>query len=212
MKRIFYKACLLIAVILLLLVAAPITVLADSGGGENEFTQTVSGYEVTLVFENPVTVGENQIHVRVSDAHHAPISNADVEVSVVEGEAEHTEAEPTAKYDETASMSGMSEMSEQPAEAPAEEHEEMDMIALEASHESGEFAGEIVIGGAGDWLIRVHLTIQGELVEVDFPVNVASHQNGAGILVVFFTLNAAIIGTALILKPKPVSVQIMAEA
>ena len=213
MRKFAHKTLLLSTIILLILLSLPVAALADSADAdeENEFTQTVNGYEVTLVFENPVAIGENQIHVRLSDTHHAPVSNADVEVGVVEGEAEHAEAEPIAQPEE-ADMHGMSSMSEQPVEAPSDAHDEVDMVAFEVGHESGEYAGEIAIDGAGDWIIRVHLTIQGELVEVDFPLNVPSNQNGAGILAGFFALNAAIIGAAVVLKRKPVSTQIVNEA
>ena len=61
MKRFSHKTGLLFSAILLLLLALPISALADGGTGGNEFTQTVSGYQVTLVFEKPAAVGENQI-------------------------------------------------------------------------------------------------------------------------------------------------------
>ena len=208
MRRFAHKTLLLSTVIFLILLSLPFAALADGVDDEHEFTQTAGGYEVTLVFENPAAIGENQIHVRVSDAHHAPVSNADVEVSLVEGEAEHTEAEPIAQPEEA----GMHGMSEAPVEVSEETHDEMDMIALEAGHESGEYAGEIAIDSAGDWIIRVHLTVQGELVEVDFPLSVASSQKGAGILTGFFALNAAIIVSAVYMKRKPVSIQKMNEA
>ena len=238
MRKLARTTFLLSTIILLILLSLPVAALADGGGEENKLTQTINGYEVTLVFENPATIGENQIHIRVSDTHHTPIANADVEVSVVKGESEHSEAEPAELHDEPAAMSGMSELSEQPAsmpgmsdapeqpaampgmegmseqpvEASSEAHDEMEMVALEAGHESGEYAGEIHIEGDGAWVVRVHLTIQGELMEVEFPLSIVSRRYGAGILAGFFVVNATIIGTALVLKSKKASVKLSTEA
>jgi hypothetical protein len=209
MNKLVYKTFLLSVLTLLILSVAPGTVFAD--GGNSEFTKSVNGYHVTLVFEEPVMVGENPIHVRVNDAMDMPVSNADVQVSVVEGndehaeeKSEHTEGEEVASANDT--MHGMEAVPEQPVEAPSEAHDEMGMVALEAGHESGEYAGEIAIDSAGDWMIRVHLTVPGELTEVDFPLSIAqSKSNSTGILAGFFTVNAAIIAAAIIFKPKPVS-------
>lgn len=245
MRKLARTTFLLSTIILLILLSLPVAALADGGGEENELTQTINGYEVTLVFENPATIGENQIHIRVSDAQHTPIANADVEVSVVKGEAEHGEAEPADQHDEPtdqhdepaampgmegmseqpASMPGMSDapeqpaampgmegMSEQPVEASSEAHDEMEMVALEAGHESGEYAGEIHIEGDGAWVVRVHLTIQGEQMEVEFPLSIVSRRYGAGILAGFFVVNATIIGTALVLKSKKASAKLATEA
>jgi hypothetical protein len=191
MKRLAHKISLLSTVILVLLLALPVVALADGGKGENEFTKTVSGYQITLVFEKVAVVGSNPIHIRVNDAQNMPITNGDVEVSVVKGESEHAEM---------ADMPGMAEVS-------PSEHAEMGMTRLAVGHHSEEYTGEIAIETAGDYVIRVHLTVQGELTEVDFPLNVAQSQNGSGILAVFFAVNVAIIAGAVILKPKPVSIK-----
>jgi hypothetical protein len=224
MKRPAHKALLLSTTILLILLALPIAALADGGEDGNEFTQTVNGYQVILAFEKSAAVGENQIHVRVKDDQNMPVSNVDVGVSVVKSESEHTEAEagasahdemsdmpehalqpPSTGHDTMADMPGM-DMSDMPAEAPSTRHDEMVMTALEAGHQNGEYAGKIAIETAGDCVIRVHLTVQGELTEVDFPMNVAQPQNGSGILAVFFAVNVAVIAVAVMLKPKPVSI------
>ena len=55
MKRIFHNGCLLSAVMLLLLSAAPITVHWRMAERMN-ITQTVDGYRVTLVFEKPIAM------------------------------------------------------------------------------------------------------------------------------------------------------------
>jgi len=204
MKRYAHKTLLISVAILVVLLSLPVAALADGGGGENEFSQTTGEYLVTLIFENPVMIGKNQIHVRVSDAHHLPVSLADVAVNVVKGETEHTETE-LATQSEEASMTGMGGTSEQAVEPSPNANDEMSAVALEEGHESGEYAGEITIDNAGDWIIHVNLNIQGKLMDVDFPLNVASHRNGPVVLTVFFTLNAAILAVAAVIKPKPVA-------
>lgn len=96
MKRILSKISLLSAVLLLLL-AAPMTALAD-GGGDGTLTQTADGYQVTLVFEEPVASGENKMHVQVADAHGQPVSNALIEVAVIAAQDEHSEVEEEADH------------------------------------------------------------------------------------------------------------------
>lgn len=196
MKRLAYQIALLSTVIILLLFALPISVLADAGTGEDEFTKTVNGYQVTLVFEKPATVGNNQIHVSVVDAFDMPVSNGHVEVSMVKVESEHTDA--TSSHD---AHGGMSHNTKQ-----STEHTEIGMIHLAASHHGGEYNGEIMIDTAGEHVIRVHLTVDGVLSEMDFPLQIDQPQNGTNILAGFFALNVVIIAAAVMLKPKPVSV------
>jgi hypothetical protein len=196
MKRIFHNGCLLSAVMLLVLSLAPINVLAD--GGEDEITQTVDGYRVTLVFEKPIANGENPIHLQVSHAQGQPVSNAHVEVRVVEAEAEHTEAESHASQGDNHGMDGMDGTHSSPSE-----HDEMEIVTFTAGHEEGEYAGEIVVADSGEWTLQVHLAVAGHLVEFDFPLHIASSQAGKNILLGFFAINAVILGTAATLKLKP---------
>ncbi len=219
MKKNATKSLLFPIILVIALLAVPVGVQADGGTDENGLTQTVDGYEVTLVFEKPAAVGENQIRVFVKDAMHMPVAQADLEVSLAEAEAEHVEAEdehaeepPTA---EAETMSGMSDMSAQPtaeigtmssmSEQPAE-HDQMGMVALAAGHENGEYEGQIAIESDGDQTIRVHLTVDGKLTEVDFPLHVAKSNTGAIVLGSFFAVNIALIAAAIVMKPKPVSV------
>jgi hypothetical protein len=106
----------------------------------------------------------------------------------------------------------MNDMSEGHAEAPSDAHDDMSMVALEAGHESGEYKGEIAFDSAGDCTIRVHLTIQDKFMEVDFPMSVPRPQSSFGILAGFFAVNAVIIVSAVILKPKPLSATSSSEA
>lgn len=207
MKRLAHKTHLLLSITLLFLLTVQVTVFAD--GGENGFTQNVHGYQVSLIFEKPVVVGGNPIHVQIHSAEGMPVSLAEVHVSLVEIEANHTDAETkTSQHGEMPVMSGISE---QPHSAPSGAHDEMEMVRLEDGHESGKYAGEITIDQAGDYTVRVHLAINGELMEVDFPLSVASSQRGAGILAGFFAVNTAIIAAALVIKYRPVPEKINYE-
>ena len=202
MKQLAHKTLLLLIITLLIVLPLPVPALADEGGGGNEFTQMVNGYQVALVFEKPASVGDNQIHIRVNDFQNMPISNADVGVSVVKNEMEQPGAEVhTSSDSQMADMPGM-DMS----------GEKLVMTTLEAGHENGEYAGKILIETPGHTIVRVHLTVQGKRTEVDFPLNIAQPQNGFGILLGFFAVNVAIIAAAVILKPKPVSVTLSKSA
>ena len=200
MNGIIHKACLLSAVMFLLLSAVPFTALAD--GGEDELAQTVDGYQVTLVLEKPIASGDNQIHLLVRNAHDQPVSNAHVEVRVVEAEVEHSEAEEPASQTDTHGMEGMGA-----THSASSEHDDMGMVAFTAGHEDGEYAGEIVVADSGEWSIQVHLIVEEHRVVFYFPLHVANSQAGRNILLGFLAINAVILGTAATLKLKPAAVQ-----
>jgi len=81
-------AVLLITAILLL---TPTAALADGGGNGN--IVTVNGYQIELVFKEPVTVGENEFHIQITDSMGMPVTDAEVEVSAMpaEGMSAHDE-------------------------------------------------------------------------------------------------------------------------
>lgn len=223
MKRIIPKLSLLSAITILLQLAAPMTVLADAGG-EDGLTQTADGYQVTLVFEEPVASGENPLHIQVVDDHGQPVSKALVEVAVIEVEDEHSDDEEDANQPDDAAPnkdSHGSESKSEPTAAPAaqnamggmtgveaaetDEHEEMEMTKFTAGHEAGEYEGEIEIPTAGDWKIRVHVTVDEHLLEFEFPIHVAGSESGKNILFGFFALNVVILGAAFAIKLQSIS-------
>jgi hypothetical protein len=146
MKRNIHKVGLLATILFVLLFAIPKTALAD-GGEEGELTQTVDGYQVSLVFEKPIANGENPIHIQVRDAQGQMVSNAQVKVSLSaaspddhgqgaekpdtdehgspsdthdtenEADSEHMDAEEPTPQE---SMHGMGGMSEPPTSTPSE--------------------------------------------------------------------------------------------
>jgi len=214
------KTLFLLSAVFMIALVFPASVLADGGGeGSVEFSQTIDGYKVTLIFEEPPVVGENPVHVQVVDETGLPVAGAVVEVSMVARKPEHKEPSPSAHGDAPkkpapAVSTGHGAMSDKdapvvaPTEAqpdshddePADSHPEMEMTTLEAGHDAGEYAGHITIPGAGEWNIRVHMTLADELTEIDFPLDVAGSLTGAGILTGFAVFNVAILFAAAIFK------------
>jgi hypothetical protein len=159
----------------------------------------------------------------------------------VEAEAEHVETEPTAETGtmsgmdvqptalagtmsgmsaqpttEVGTMSGMSaqptaEIGTMTSDQPAG-HDQMGMVALAASHASGEYEGQVSIESDGDQTIRVHLTVAGKLMEVDFPIHVAKSKTGAIVLSSFFAVDIVLIAAAVVMKRKSVSVDLSKKA
>jgi hypothetical protein len=215
-KRFTSKTLLISIAALLIMLALPVGALADAGEGENVFTQVVNGYQVTLVFDKPAAVGENQIHIQLKDAKNSPVANAAMEVSLEKVDIEHTgHSEADAAASAHSAMPGMADMpgmSAQPANRPSVEHDSMVMTTLESGHASGEYAGAITIGNPGNCVLRVHLTLNGELTQIDFPLTVAQPQNGSGILAAFFAVNVAIVSAAIVKKPKSLPVTLSKEA
>jgi hypothetical protein len=129
---------------------------------------------------------------------------------------EHVEAQPVA---EIGTMSGMDGMEAAPTaeigtmsamsstdEQPAESHDQMGMVALEAGHESGEYDGALSIESDGDLTVRVHLTVAGKLMEVDFPLHVAKSNSGVIVLGSFLVINVTLIAAGAVMKSKTLSV------
>lgn len=212
MKKIAYKFGLASSIMLLLGMALSGVALADGGEEGDGEIQTVNGYRVELVFANPARVGENPVHLRVSDAEAQPVTHAEIAVSVVASEAEH---DPAAEHGDAGHGEAGPSQDAHDSSADSSAHSGMDMpddtgapgeagiLALMPGEEDGEYAGEIVIPQAGAWIIRAHLTIEGAPMMVEFPVAVAPAQNGLGVLTGFFSVNAVILVAAAVLRRRP---------
>jgi hypothetical protein len=149
-----------------------------------------------------------------SDVEHTDAeaqTNADGGMGDMPGMVHDPEPPSNGQGEMAADMPGM-DMSGASAEAPSGAHDEMVMTSLESGLEGGEYTGKIAIEAPGHCIVRVHLTVQGELTEVDFPLSVVQPQNGSGILLGFFAVNVAIVAAAVILKPKPISVRLSKRA
>ena len=214
-------AVLLITAILLI---TPTAVFADGGGNGN--IVTANGYQIELVFKEPVTVGENEFHIQITDSMGMLVTDAEVEVSAMpaEGMSEHdensemaTEAPSVGVMTTTNnSKDGMDMATEAPStgvmrpnEPAAEEHsEEALTIMLEPAAESGEYAGEMHFETSGEWMFNVHFTINGETTAVDFPIEVARTLGlNYAVLAGFLGINGTVIATAAFLKRKPVVIR-----
>ncbi len=213
-------AVLLITAILLL---TPAKAFAD--GGEDGYVVTANGYQIELVFKEPVTVGENEFHIQITDSMGMPVPDAEVEVSAMpaEGMSEHdensemaTEAPSVGVMTSNNSMDGMEMATEAPStgvmrpnEPAAEEHgEEALTTMLEPTAESGEYAGKMHFETSGEWMFNVHFTINGETTAVDFPIEITRALGlNYAVLAGFLGINGTVIVTAAFLKRKPVVIR-----
>ena len=173
----------------------------------------------------PITGADVEVSLEEAEADHEEV------------ESDHDEAAPSAET----GMSGMeASPTEMPTSAPeamsgmnssadptptpgamsninsmspvSSEHDQMGMIALEPGHEAGEYEGDLAIESEGELVVRAHITIQGELMEVDFPLHVAKSNTGAVVLSTFGIINAVILGAAFVIKQKSGSVKISKKA
>ena len=224
---------LMLVLVIMISLALPMPAKADDGENGLTLSQILNGYTVTIVFDKPVIVGENPIHIQLVDAAGMPMNGADVEISLVEAGDITAVAEssipndmiasPTLVAPTQSSMTGMSDMSAsnpaQPTNTPSAmtsinsmspvgqsmSHDEMGMVALDAGSESGMYEGALMMESDGAMIVRAHITINGKLSEVDFPVQVAKSKSGAIILLSFFVFNGALILAALVMKSRSAS-------
>lgn len=201
MNRIILRstAVLLFTAILLL---TPVSALAD--GGESGYVVTANGYQIELVFKEPVTIGENEFHIQITDSMGMPVPNAEVGVSAMPAEGMSAHDENSEVATEAPSTGVM-----RPNEPATEEHsEEALTIMLEPTAESGEYAGEMHFETSGEWMFNVHFTINGETTAVDFPIEIARTLGlNYAALAGFLGINGTVMATAAFLKRKPVVVR-----
>lgn len=75
-------------------------------------------------------------------------------------------------------------------------------VSLASGHEAGEYSGEIDLATSGNWTFSVHFTLDGQMSEVEIPVEVARASSNVGILAGFFGINATVLAAAAIFKRK----------
>ena len=227
MKRKFNIPLLLIPLLLIMLLASTSIVMADGSGGGHDQTETVNGYTFTLNLDTPVNVGENLVSLKITDPTGMPVIGAIVEISLEEmspnHEGNHAETDPVAhetaahdveSHDAGQGMAGM-DMAKTPTPDndkqinsmvlvdPMAAHAEMGMIALGASSLSGEYTGTLDFESEGEMVLKVHATIGGELLQVNFPINIEHSPAGAIALGSFGVVNIAILISAYFLKKTP---------
>ncbi len=109
----------------------------------------VNGHHVRLAFKDTVRVGENEFNLQLTDAHSQPVI---IDTHLEVGIAPDSNAEKKAKQ---------TTQSAQSIE-----------VVLTPIGTAGEYAGIVPLGTSGHWILTVHFSVQGELYEVNFPVQV----------------------------------------
>ncbi len=101
--------------IFLLVLMLPGQALAE--GGETGKTVTIGGYQVSLVFPEPLRLGENSVHLKIQDAMGSPVSGAQVEISAlaVENSQQHQQAMNT-EMPAAGGMVGMGQVTPMPSQ------------------------------------------------------------------------------------------------
>ncbi len=216
--------------LLTLTLALTLTRTARADGGETGSKVTVDGYQIVLILTGPAKVGENQFHIQITDAMGMAVTTAEVEVTAmladnmskhedsaaghasgadnthatsdVHGTDAHTPATDThMSMSMPAEPSAADTHTNEHAESDAE-HAETLTAVLKPGVEEGEYAGEISVDKSGAWTFNVHFTLNGELIEAEFPVTVVEASQNLSVLAGFFGFNAAVILTAAVLKRK----------
>jgi hypothetical protein len=140
-----------------------------------------------------------------------PVTNAEVEVSAMPTEGMEMATEAPAVGVMTSNSSGMDMATEVPStgvmkpnEPAADTHSEENItVMLEPTMKSGEYAGELHFDASGEWMLNVHFKVDGEITEVDFPVEVGRTLGiNYAVLAGFLGINGTAIATAAVLKRK----------
>jgi hypothetical protein len=197
-----------------------------SGAGES-FEAEVNGYHISLSFMNEIKPGDNEVHVQIVDSHDQFVIPAELGISVMpveekgheatESQDSHGAEPPAGHGTDTTSTSAHTEPASGHENMPGMDtesgpatqsshdmgtgsHAEFGMVMLEPEMHDSEYKGVINFDQAGEWNLIVHFTVEDELLEVDFPLNVAGTISKYGVLAGIFGLNVAIVSTAAILK------------
>jgi hypothetical protein len=98
---------------------------------------------------------------------------------------------------EMGGMGAMHGMGHGPAAVP---------VQVPAKETDAEYSGVITFSAAGHWMVNTHVSINGQMLMADFPVDVAGASSffAFAILVAFIGLNALIIWAASFTKRKSV--------
>ena len=193
------KTAVILAFILFLLTPAIARAHEDVGG----MVVVVNGYHVRLILPDVVRMGENQFQVLVTGADGNPVSGAALEAVAqpVSGQPSHShDPAPVSATDEMAGMPGMDTST--PAPISMDSHAEK-TVKLTPAPQAGLYAGAISFSKEGAWVLTIHLMIGSEMMNVEFPLEVAYTTPAAsGIIAAFLSLNVVIITSAAVLRVK----------
>jgi hypothetical protein len=190
----------------LLILMLPGTILPHDG--DKGTLVTTGGYQVSLVFPEPVKVGRNPVNLKILDETGLPVSGARVEISNKPVKIMQDPQVSMASGAHTHMMGGMHGMNHAM-------HNMQDMPGMNAAptvarsrglnRMPGDYFEVITFSAPGQWTLNTHSSINGQTFDANFPVNVAaSHSASLTILAVFAGLNVLIIWAASVSKRKPV--------
>jgi len=167
---------------------------------------TTGGYQVSLIFPEPVKVGRNPVNVKILDGSGMPVSGARVEISSKPIKvAQHPQATMEIGAHMMGGMHGMNHtMHNMPG---------MNAVPTVARSHGlnrmpGDYFAVITFSAPGQWTLKTHSGINAQTLDANFPVNVvASHTASLAILAWFAGLNALIIWVASVTKRSSVSAE-----
>jgi hypothetical protein len=194
MKKILFGMLSLVFVALFTAFALHISARADEGNHEE--VQLINGYEVRLIFAETPTVGENLIYVRILDAEKTPIANARIEASFTPVKVNHAKAHTSSEHD----MPGMDMNTIHASTAYGDPY----VIQFESGDQRGEYAGEIDLESRGDYVVAIHMIVDNDSMEAEFPLAVKGNYMRYAILAVFLGMNLIILVVAMTLRSKHV--------
>ena len=195
------KTAVILVVAIVLFLITPIVVFAH--GEIGGMVMVIKGYTVRLILPDVVRMGENQFQVLITGVDGLPVSGVQVEVAAqpVSGQPSHShDPAPASTAGEMAGMPGM-DMS-----TPAPVMERTDgyaakTVKLTAAPQAGLYQGAISFSKEGAWALTVHLMIGSEMLNVEFPLEVAYATPAAyGIIAAFLSLNIVILASAAVLR------------
>ena len=188
------------------------------GVGEGT-TVKVGEYQVSLVFAEPAKTGGNPLHVHILNGAGMPVRDARVGISAIpiDDWRQHQKSMESAP-----AMGGMHGMNHAPATASANTMPAMPgmgsmgaMPTMAASNQlpgmGGDYVGAVTFAAAGHWILNTHFSINGQMLNAAFPVDVAKDSTSFAILAGFAGLNALIIWIASQNKRKAVIAELPGE-
>jgi len=191
----------------LLILMLPGTALASSESEESTMV-TVGGYYVSLVVSKPFKTGGNPFHLQILDEMAEPVGGAQVKISATPSSAmpandtQHQMENMENMENGADEMSGMRGMQH---DMPNMDAAPTYTSANDMSGQPGDYAGIIAFSAAGPWVLKAHFSIDGQVLDAEFPVDVEASSSAFAILAWFIFLNAVLIWAASISRQKPVS-------
>jgi hypothetical protein len=200
-----------------LLLSTMLTGMAFADGRGYGPMITDTGYQVSLYFLESTKAGGNPVRVHVLDETGMPVSGAQVEINAMPVEDAHQHqknmSDSMNAMDDMQNMPGMQSMSHAMASTPTNHihgKDGMDSVSSIARSRGlnrmlGDYFGVITFSAPGHWQVNTHVSINGQTLDANFPVDVVSHSFSLTILAGFAGLNALIIWLASVSKRKPVT-------